>query len=316
MKKFLLPCLLAAFASGMALESGTVLKELLQNAQAPAIEGVEGWKFLPAEFKHLLAGDPSNDPKKPLEAIADLDAQLDRLGVRLIVVPVPAKAAVHPEFLDARLKGHALLTPEAAFYEALRARGVEVLDLVPAFAAAKSGGPLYCQRDTHWNGRAIELAAKELAGRLKGVVPKQQQFEAKEENVEIQGDLGGDKEKVSLRVVRPAGQPGRVNPEKTSPILMLGDSHVLVFHDGGDMHALGAGLPDQLAFELGVPLDVLAVRGSGATAARVSLARRARATPEYLSQKKVVIWCFGARELTQADAWKLVPLAKAQEAGK
>ena len=79
------------------------------------------------------------------------------------------------------------------------------------------------------------------------------------------------------------------------------------------MHAAGAGLPDQLAFELGAPVDVLGVRGSGATPARVSLARRARANPNYLAEKKVIIWCFGARELTQADAWKIVPLAKVQE---
>ena len=96
-------------------------------------------------------------------------------------------------------------------------------------------------------------------------------------------------------------------------ILVLGDSHVLVFHDGGDMHATGAGLPDQLALELGAPVDVLGVRGSGATSARVSLARRARASSDYLSGKKVIIWCFGARELTQADAWKSVPLMKPPE---
>lgn len=37
------------------------------------------------------------------------------------------------------------------------------------------------------------------------------------------------------------------------------------------------------------------------------------ATPDFLASKKVIIWCFGARELTQADAWKLVPLTKPQE---
>jgi alginate O-acetyltransferase complex protein AlgJ len=79
------------------------------------------------------------------------------------------------------------------------------------------------------------------------------------------------------------------------------------------MHAAGAGLPDQLAFELGTPVDVLGVRGSGATPARVSLARRARANQEYLANKKVIVWCFGARELTQADDWKTVPLLKSQD---
>ncbi|HEY5704208.1 MAG TPA: hypothetical protein VIS96_01395 [Terrimicrobiaceae bacterium] len=313
MNKLLFSFILATLASSEAIESNAILKERLESAQSSAIEGVDGWRFLPAEIKHLLAGDPSEDPKKPFEAIVDFGEQLKRLGVRLIVVPVPAKATVHPEFLDSRLKGQSVPARETSFYESLRARGVEVLDLAPEFVNAKSKGPLYCERDTHWNGSAIALGAKKLAPMLQGVAPKTLVLDTKEELVEIQGDLGGDKEKVSLRFVRPQGEDGRVEPDRASPILVLGDSHVLVFHDGGDMHAAGAGLPDHLALELGAPVDVLGVRGSGATPARVSLARRARANLDYLAQKKVIIWCFGARELTQADAWKQIPLLKSQE---
>ena len=316
MNKLLFPCLLAVLTSSLALETDAILKERLESTQSAAIEGAEGWRFLPAEIKHLLAGDPSADPKKPLEAIVDLSGQLKHLGVRLIVVPVPAKATVHPEFLDPRLKGETVVAPEAGFYESLRGKGVEVLDLTAEFANAKAKGPVYCARDTHWNGNAIALAARKLHEMVQGVIPKTLNLDAKEEPVEIQGDLGGDKEKLVLRFVRPQGQAGRVEPDRASPILMLGDSHLLVFHDGGDMHAAGAGLPDQLAFELRAPVDVLAVRGSGATSARVSLARRARANSDYLAGKKVIIWCFGARELTQADAWKLVPLLKPQEASQ
>ena len=61
-----------------------------------------------------------------------------------------------------------------------------------------------------------------------------------------------------------------VTPDPNSPIVLLGDSHNLVFHEGDDMHARGAGLPDQLALELGLPLDVVAVRNSGVTPARVT----------------------------------------------
>ena len=316
MNKLLFPCLLIVLTSSLALETDAILKERLESTQSAAIEGAEGWRFLPAEIKHLLAGDPSADPKKPLEAIVDLSGQLKHLGVRLIVVPVPAKATVHPEFLDPRLKGETVVAPEAGFYESLRGKGVEVLDLTAEFANAKAKGPVYCARDTHWNGNAIALAARKLHEMVQGVIPKTLNLDAKEEPVEIQGDLGGDKEKLVLRFVRPQGQAGRVEPDRASPILMLGDSHLLVFHDGGDMHAAGAGLPDQLTFELRAPVDVLAVRGSGATSARVSLARRARANSDYLAGKKVIIWCFGARELTQADAWKLVPLLKPQEASQ
>ena len=307
---FLFLCLGALI---LTVEANPVLSERLQSAQDSSIEGVDGWRFLPAEIRHLLAGDPSNDPKKPFEAIVDLNEQLKRLNIRLIVVPVPAKATIHPEFLDSRLKDQSAAAPESAFYDKLRAKGVEVVDLTPDFLAAKANGPLYCARDSHWNGQAIALAAQKLTGMLKGVAPKTVAFDTKEESIEIQGDLGGEKEKVALRFVRPRGSEGRVDPDRSSPILVLGDSHVLVFHDGGDMHAAGAGLPDQLAFELGTPVDVLGVRGSGATPARVSLARRARASQDYLANKKVIIWCFGARELTQADAWKTVPLLKSQD---
>jgi alginate O-acetyltransferase complex protein AlgJ len=309
--KLLLSCFLPVVAFGQASDTAGILKERLQFAQSNAVEGVQGWRFLPAEIKHLLAGDPSKDPKKPFEAIADFYKQLKLLGVQLIIVPVPAKAAVHPEFLDARLQG-GLSVSEASSYESLRATGVEVLDLASDLADAKSRGSLYCERDTHWNGSAIAIAAQKLAKMLPGIITKSLAFDTRENTVEIQGDLGGEKEKVKLRFIHPSGETKRVEPDRASPVLVLGDSHVLVFHDGGDMHAAGAGLPDQLAFELGGPIDVLGVRGSGATSARVSLARRARANPDYLATKKVIIWCFGARELTQADSWKLVPLSKSQ----
>ena len=308
----LIASLLLAAVSVHAVESEAIFNERLKSAEPTSVEGVDGWRFLPAEIKHLLAGDPSNDSKRPFETIVDFDQQLKQLGVRLIVVPVPAKVTIHPEFFDKRLAGAGASSQESAFYEALRAKGVEVVDLTQDFVASKAQGPLYCARDSHWNGRATVLAAQKLAAGLKGTVEKKVELEAREEEIEIQGDLGGEKEKVNLRFINPKGQTGRLEPDRASPILVLGDSYVLVFHDGGDMHASGAGLPDQLAFELRAPVDVLGVRGSGATPARVSLARRARANPNYLSSKKVIIWCFGVRELTQAEAWKPVPLLKPQ----
>ena len=70
------------------------------------------------------------------------------------------------------------------------------------------------------------------------------------------------------------------------------------------MQAQGAGLPDQLAYELGVPVDLVAVRGSGATPSRLNLLRR----KDNLAGKKVVIWCLSAREFTEGQGWRKVPL--------
>ncbi len=119
-------------------------------------------------------------------------------------------------------------------------------------------------------------------------------------------------ETLSLRFVgvKKNGVLQPLEPDRASPVLLLGDSHSLIFHAGGDMPARGAGLPDQLALELGFPVDLVAVRGSGATPARATLLRLARADPEYLAGKKLVVWCFGAREFTESTGWAKVPVVR------
>jgi hypothetical protein len=108
----------------------------------------------------------------------------------------------------------------------------------------------------------------------------------------------------------PLGGCGRpVEPGKESPVLLLGDSHTLVFHIGEELHATGAGLADQLAGELGMGIDVVGVRGSGATPARISLYREGRSNPGYLQKKKLILWCFTAREFTEGSGWRKLPVA-------
>jgi alginate O-acetyltransferase complex protein AlgJ len=124
------------------------------------------------------------------------------------------------------------------------------------------------------------------------------------------GGADGARETVSLQLVGSpdaAGARAPVLPSRESPLLLLGDSHALVFHAGGDMHARGAGLADQLALALGFPVDLVAVRGSGATPARISLARRAGG----LAGKKLVVWCLAARDLSEApQGWAKVPVVE------
>ena len=134
----------------------------------------------------------------------------------------------------------------------------------------------------------------------------------------IIGDLRGElsdevlpREELQIRKVGAQSESGLrpIPTDEASPVILLGDSHTLVFHRGGDMHASQAGLADQLAFELGFPVDLLGVRGSGATPARINLLRRAQKNPEYWKNKKIVIWCFSVREFTQSDGWRRVPIA-------
>ena len=310
-------------------------------AAAACLRGREGWLFFGPELAGLAAGrfwgaSASRAERDPLPAILDFQAQLDAAGIELLLVPVPAKAAVYPEMLGAtdpaaspppsppaRVDLH-----QQEFYELLRQKGVHVLDLVPEFRRRRleAEGPLYCRQDTHWSGRACALAA-ELIAREIGDRPwrsaiGRRTYATETRPVEITGDLWrmlGDpalpKEKLALTFVgtRVGERLEPVAPWRESPVLLLGDSHNLVFHAGGELHAVGAGLPDHLARVLGFPVDLVAVRGSGATSARLTLLRR----EDNLAGKKLVIWCLSAREFTAGQEWRKVPVLRGRkEEGK
>jgi alginate O-acetyltransferase complex protein AlgJ len=152
-------------------------------------------------------------------------------------------------------------------------------------------------------------AIRERIGAPNWLQARPDAFKTKLETRTITGDLaeGKGSEELPARVVQ---APPAALEDKASPILLLGDSHTLVFHAGADLHGVGAGLADQLAAELGLAVDVIGVRGSGATPARINLLRRARADPTYLAGKKVVIWCFAAREFTESSGWSALKLGR------
>jgi len=240
----------------------------------------------------MLPGDPAASPS-PSSAAGEVPARLD----------------VHHE----------------EFYELLREKGVTVIDLVPEFLERRSDpeGALFCRQDTHWSGRACALAAEAIVREIEDRpwlrdVPKTA-LESEAREVEITGDLWsrlgdttGPKERLPLTFVgrRAEGGLAPVPPRRESPVLLLGDSHNLVFHGGGGgMHARGAGLPDHLALRLGFPVDLVAVRGSGATPSRLTLLRRR----DNLAGKRLVIWCLSVREFTEGQGWRKVPVVREGE---
>ncbi|MDA1093423.1 MAG: hypothetical protein O3A25_09190 [Acidobacteria bacterium] len=308
-----------------------------EQADRIAVSGVDDWVFFAPELRHLGAGrfwgadaaavSRARQPADadPLPAIQDFKAQLDALGIELLLVPVPPKAAIYPDKVSASLEipipVPRLDPAHQEFYERLRDEGIDVLDLTNLFIRERfhPEGALYCRTDTHWSGTGCTVAASAIAAEVTSrpwyTALDTAPLGAAWYTTSITGDLtreGGvaaGREELRLRgIVTGDQRPTPVASNPHSPIVLLGDSHNLVFSVGDDMHATGAGLPDQLAFELGLAVDVVAVRGSGATPARVNLLRRAQADPTYLSGKRLVIWCFAARELTEGDGWRKVPI--------
>jgi alginate O-acetyltransferase complex protein AlgJ len=317
----------------------TAQSKTAEKAGRSVITGADGWLFFTPELRALSVGkfwgeqalkvSRSSNPQyaDPLAAIVDFNDQLRKSGIELLIVPVPAKAVVYPEKIsklatdaDAKLSSH--LDPNhQEFYELLRKRGVSLLDLTPRFIEQRheAGPPLYCKTDTHWSGRAVDLAAQAIESLIQDrpwlkAVPKSR-YGSKTREIEITGDLARMvdeaspvKENVPLTFIgtERGDELVPVDPNRDSPVLLMGDSHTLVFHDP-ELYARGAGLPDHLALRLGFPVDLIGIRGSGATTTRIELLRRR----DNLKGKKLVIWCFSFREFTEsATGWRKVPVIR------
>ena len=300
----------------------------IPDATARAVTGHDGWYFLPAEIRHLATAKEApvlTGENDPLPAILDFNKALAAKGIKLVVLPVPEKSLIRADqlFVAADVAAAAAYAKATGrFTDALKKQGVDVLDTVPLLTAeaargAKGGDPVYCQTDSHFTPHTTAVLARAIAEHLRDVAPEAVRKPAdapvlgKESKITIQGDLApdGTKEELSFQgVLKAAGSSEPPATDPSSPVLLLGDSHCLIFHSGSDMLAKGGGLADNLAVTLGGMPEVMAVRGSGATAVRVNLYRKARKDASFLAKKKVVIWCFAAREFTQSDGWKVVPV--------
>ena len=302
-----------------ALFSSTAASRILSQ---PSVRGDDpDWFFLVKELRHLSSGRFWERPWKevaanasdPIPSILEFQALLAKRGIKLILVPIPAKASIYPDKLVAGFKpGEA--EPLAPLLERIRTAGVSVIDLEPHFLAMRDANPekgLYCRQDAHFSPAAIELVAKLIAEEAAVSPPDPGgAFTLSEtEMLGIEGDqvVGSEwegtvaPESVEVRYVKSKGGEAIV-PDPESPVLLLGDSHTLVFQAGKEngMHCSGAGVFDHLSSFLGFAPDLVAVRGSGLVQARKQLFYRATATPGYWDSKKIVVWLFSAREFTQS----------------
>jgi alginate O-acetyltransferase complex protein AlgJ len=310
----------------------------LEKKNAAAGAGVDDWLFFAGELRLLSLGHFWGDDARkvsrahkpeladPIPAIVDFYQQLKARGIELLVVPVPPKAAIYPEKIvpGFDVRSHDPAPTLHRFYDELRAAGIDVLDLSPLLIQNRdhARGAVFCKTDSHWSGIGCVLAAHAIAEKIR---PKLQQasgakgYLANWKEAQVSGDLARllppdarkpGPEKIALQSVNEKGTAAVVEPDANSPLLLLGDSHTLVYHDR-DFLPEHAGLLDQLALELGFAADLIGTSGSGATPVRFNLYRRSLKDPGYLAKKKMVVWCFAAREFTEAtEGWAKAPIAK------
>ena len=101
----------------------------------------------------------------------------------------------------------------------------------------------------------------------------------------------------------PGGDSLAATVDRASPLLLLGDSSSVVYHE-----TYRAGLADHLANALGQPVDLLGVTAGGANGAREALARRG-VTSGGLDGKKFVVWVVSGRLLYEYPAWQKIEVA-------
>ncbi len=305
------------------------------------IRARDGWILHESELEYVNAGsfigenataaNPNAPPEyaDPIPAIVDFHRQLEARGIELYLLPVPVRPIIFPEsvlgteaFADREVVPNLQLSLQEAV-SVLQERGVRVIDLTERFLKHREDpqrGPVFLPSETHWTPYGISLAAKRVAARIKERPWYESVFKHDfsqrwltkmhksliSRRCEQASGLERPRDPVQVRRVRLKTENGRMrigleNPE--SPVIVMGDSNTNFWN------RRDSSLPQILGFELGFPVDLISIAGGGANDARLNLMRRIRAEPEYLEDKRAIIWCFSARAFTNTPGgWRLLPI--------
>ena len=109
-------------------------------------------------------------PDRMLVAMSAFAESLQRRGIEPVVLLIPDKEQVYRERLPPALRDTDPPLPPSTLLDleaGLRAKGIRVVNLLPAFRAAAARDQLiYWADDTHWNGAGVDLAVAELGREL------------------------------------------------------------------------------------------------------------------------------------------------------
>lgn len=280
---------------------------LIKDGGAKVHVGRNGWMFYTPGV-NTITQRPQSGESTAREAIVAVTAFRDALagrGIRLVVVPVPNKESVYPQWLSSGCEPPTrIINPETrGFFEGCAAAGVEVVDLFARFRE-ETRVPSYLRQDTHWSPHGIEVAARAVAECIG--TTGEGGFQTRPVVVSRHGDLvrmlqspvieaGFPPESITATQVANTSAP-------TAPVLVLGDSFSRIFQAD---EPRDAGFSAHLARHLGQPVASLVNDGGASTLVRQELFRR----PQLLAKAKVIVWEFTERDLRLGmDGWQIVPL--------
>ena len=293
------------------------------------------WLFYRQDVEFLVQPSPldvrSAKLDNPIAAIMKFRDQLKAKGVELLVVITPGKPSVYPERLTGSTQaldgadasqGKAAAGHGKAILDSLAKAGFNTVDLYTPLLAAKADdaklGPLYLNDDTHWTPRGAELAAGEIAKKVRemadaGIVDigaPTMEYVATDSLADRMGDIGEMSGLNKFNVFKVQQVVGHVVYDTTrtpfkddfrkSEILILGDSFSRIYQTDSPVNA---GWIAHFAKEMGRPVASIVSDGGASTLVREKLARKAGV----LKGKKLLIWEFVERDLRfGAEGWKEV----------
>jgi hypothetical protein len=140
---------------------GCAAVALLHATTTLTVRGSDGvlYPTRPFTYRHEAADVVGAEIASKVAAVARRFAER---GVRVVFCPVPVKAVVHGDDAPATARGRPELY--AAAVAAVRARGVDAVDLLPALRAARAAGVrVFPRTDGHWTAAGALVAAEEAA---------------------------------------------------------------------------------------------------------------------------------------------------------
>lgn len=318
-----------------------VLDRLLRWGGAGSEEayvGRDGWLYYRPDVDALImAGQDGNTAAR---GIVDFATELAARGVRLVVIPIPGKASIHPEQLA--VPGSAFVAPPippavSTLASEVSSAAVKKTGVLPSFPPrvvdatsilwsqrSGTGADQYLRTDSHWTPgamQAVARAAASMVGEI-GIEREKEEMRTEKRSVSAVGDtalmnnlpasspLMGLQSVEAEAVLCADGKEWRA--DSSSPVLVLGDSYTNIFSSKDLGWGTSAGLAEHLSLALGYRVDKLARNDAGAKSAREMLAAEDARRPGWLDGKKVVVWVMAAREFVRGD-WSAVALAGREE---
>jgi alginate O-acetyltransferase complex protein AlgJ len=247
--------------------------------------GSDGWLYSDEEFNK--APNFEAEIQEKVQYIVDVKKTLKDKGIRLLVVPIPAKARVYPEFLGRYLIPDYWKPVYSAFLASLEQKGVWAVDTLTALESAKKEGAVFIKTDTHWTPLGAQAVAKSIQSVTKSLSLTRVQTTRLES---IRKEYSGD-----LAKFIPLGRYGAIKTEflevprveiSSSSSGLLGDTPIEVALVGTSYSAnTNFGFDDELKSVLGLDVLNLALEGKGAV---IPMQMFLKTLPQPLP--KLVIW--------------------------